>query len=343
MVFGIDDMLIGGAAVGLAGGIGNFFANQSASNRAEALQNQALQNWLSVNVPDPRDQQVILQRFVETGQMDPVLEQAFQATPSAMEKVQMDPAYKAEQQRSLAALSDIANKGGLRLSDRAALNDAMLDSATRARGDREAILQDMDARGQGGSGARLAADLMSSQASADRNARSSMDVAAKAQDRALQAIMSSGELAGKIGSQDFDQQAQRATAADRINMFNTQNMQSVAQRNAAAQNAAQLEDLRYARDIGMKNTDLSNKEQMYNKGLAQQYFDNQSKKAAGMSGQYANMAGTAMQQGQNMGNMFSNTASGIGGAMSAAAQNNLWKDYFNSQKRNRSQGVNFDV
>jgi hypothetical protein len=48
----------------------------------------------------------------------------------------------------------------------------------------------------------------------------SMDQAANAQRRALQAIQQSGELGGRIRGQDFDEQAQKARARDAIAQFN---------------------------------------------------------------------------------------------------------------------------
>jgi hypothetical protein len=184
----------------------------------------------------------------------------------------------------------------------------------------------------GGSGFELAAQLQAQQSGADRNARSSLSAAASAQDRALQAIMGAGNMATQYQNQDFNQQAQRASAADKINLFNTQNMQDVQQRNIGSQNSAAAQNLAERQRLSDANTQLANFQQQHNKDLQQQYFDNQAKKTAGMGGQYNAMANTAQQGGQNLGNMFTNMSTGITGAASAYANKNYWDDYFKTKK-----------
>jgi hypothetical protein len=324
-----------GAAV--AGGVGSYLANKSANDRAEMLQNQNLQNWVKINIPDPAEQKLALQRFVQEGTLDPKLESAIKADPSEFQKIVTDQKYKDAQNNALSQLQEIGNNGGLRLQDKAALQDAQQSSIDQERGSRMAIAQSMANRGMGGSGFELAAQLQAQQGGADRNARNSLSAAASAQDRALQAIMGSGNMATQYQNQDFNQQAQKASAADRINMFNTQNMQNVNNDNISSQNAAQAANLAAKQNISNQNTQLSNSEQQYNSQLLQQQFENEAKKAAGMGGQNQALANTAQQQGQNLGNTISNVALGISDTATANANQNYWTDYFNKQKAN--QGV----
>jgi hypothetical protein len=67
-------------------------------------------------------------------------------------------------------------------------------------------------------------------------------------------------------------------------------------------------------------------------GFSSSTFDNQTKKAQGMGGEYQALANNAQQQGQNLGNMFSNVGGGLSGAATAQANQNYWTDYFNKQK-----------
>ena len=57
---GLTALALGASAIG---GIGNVIANMSASDRASALQNQALQEWLKVQIPDPEEQKLAMQKF----------------------------------------------------------------------------------------------------------------------------------------------------------------------------------------------------------------------------------------------------------------------------------------
>lgn len=312
-------LLGGGALASIAGGIGNYVANQSAADRAATLQNQALQQWIAVQIPDPEQQKLALQKFVVEGKLDPKLEQAISANPSQFQKIVTNPGYASAQDKALSQLEDIGNSGGLRLQDKAALQDAQLHQQTQDRANRQAIGADLARRGLGGSGFDVAAQLQGQQGTSDQAANNSLKIAAGAQDRALQSIQQAGGLASQYRTQDFGEQAQKATAADKINLFNTQNLQNVQERNIASQNAAAASNLSQQQKTSDLNTNQSNYEQEYNKKLAQQQFEDQTKKAAGISGQYGNLAQNAQQQGQNTGNLFSNVGSSLAGAANSGA------------------------
>jgi hypothetical protein len=324
-------MAIAGIAAA-AGGIANAAANMSAADRASALQDKALREWIKINIPDPKEQQIAMQRFVDQGEINPKLEQAIQQKPSEFEKITTSMAQKDAQNKALQELESIGNEGGLRLQDKAALQDAMLDNQVRDRANREGITADMARRGLGGSGFEFASQLAAQQSGADRDSRNSLQVAAQAQDRALQSIMGAGDMATKFRSQDFQEQAQKAAAADAINRFNTSNLQDVQGRNIASQNRAQEMNLADKQRISDANTNLSNQEQQYNKGLAQQQFENETRVAAGKSGQYGQMAANEQQKGQQLGNTFTNIGQGISGLATNQANQDYWSNYFKNRK-----------
>lgn len=325
-------LAIGGGVASLAGGIGNYAANKSAQERAEALQNQNLQQWIAVAVPDPEQQKIALKQFVQQGTFTPELERAIQANPSEFQKIIANPTYKGAQNRALSELEDIGYDGGLRLQDKAAIEDATLAGQARDRGNRDAISADMARRGMGGSGFDVAAKLQGQQATADQLSNQRLKIAAGAQDRALQAIEGAGDLAGKYRTQDFGEQSAKASAADRINLFNTTNLQDVQQRNLASQNAAAAQNLKEKQRIADSNIQQSNYEQEYNKKLAQQKFQNEAQKASGTSGQYQALAQNAQQQGQNLGNLYSNIGGGVANAATAGAQWSYLDDYLKNKK-----------
>jgi hypothetical protein len=322
-----------GAASSLAGGIGNAVSNMSAQDRAAALQDKGLQAWLKVNIPDPKEQQEALTRFVDQGELSPKLEQSIRQNPSEFQKIASDVTDRSAQNRALSELQNIGYNGGLRLQDKAALQDAMMNGEVQDKANREGIESDMARRGLGGSGFDFASQLQAQQSGSDRNARSSLSVAAQAQDRALQSIMQAGDLASKNRSQDFSEQAQKAQAQDAINKFNVQNLQDVQQRNISSQNQAAQYNLAQKQKTADQNVGVSNQEEAYNKGLAQQQFENQAKVAAGQTGQYDKMAGTAQQQGQTAGNAFSNAGGALGGVAQAQGNSDYWTDYFNKKKQ----------
>lgn len=317
-----------GAGVSIASGIGSFLANSSANDRAAAAQSDAMQKWLALNVPDPAQQKVVLDKFVNQGQLDPILQTAIKQDPSAFNQVIANQGDQAAQTRALKQLEDVGNSGGLRLQDKEALQEAQLSGQAQERGQRNSIQSQMAQRGLGGSGFDVAAQLQGQQGNADRSAQSSLKVAADAQNRALQSIEGAGNMATQMRTQDYGEQAQKANAADRINQFNTQNAQNVNAANVGMQNRDQQTNLQNQQDVANKNTDTANKQQMYNSGLVQQQYQNQVQKLQGATGQSNNIAKTDQAGGQITGNTISNIGGAVAGAANAQNNADFWDNYF---------------
>jgi hypothetical protein len=310
--------------VSAAAGVANAAANMSASDRAAAIQDKALQEWMKLNIPDPEQQKIAMQRFVDQGELSPQLEKAISQNPSEFQKITTSVADRTAQNRALQELEKIGYEGGLRLQDKVALQDATLEGQMKDRANREAITADMARRGMGGSGFEFASQLAAQQSGADRDARNSLQIAAQAQDRALQSIMGAGDMATKFRTQDFNEQAQKAAAQDAINRFNTSNLQDVHSRNIASQNRAQEMNLADKQRIADANINLANDQEKYNKSLLQQKFDNQAKIAAGKSGQYGQMGALEQQKGQALGNAFTNVGQAATGALTTQANHDFW-------------------
>lgn len=312
-------------ALGAASGIGSYFANKSANDRANAISDEMMQKWLQLHIPDPVEQRLALEKFVTTGELTPAFEQAVAQDPSQFEQIVTNSEHSAAQNRALGELSKIGYDGGLRLEDKVALNDARAGSINREKAERMGIGDQMARRGMSGSGFDVAARLASQQGSADRESRASLQIASDAQQRALQAIMGAGNLASQYRTQGFNEQGQKATAADAINKFNTQNLRDVNSANVGSSNAANAYNFQNKQDISNKNTNLGNAEQQYNKGLQQQYYNNQMAQLKGASGHADNLA-----QGERIGGqLLGNTISNLGGA---AADYATMEEYFKKKK-----------
>jgi hypothetical protein len=194
---------------------------------------------------------------------------------SKWENMASDPAMLAKQQASLAALDQIAQSGGMTLTDKANLADIQSQSAMQDRARREAIQQNMAARGMGGSGNELLAQLSSSQAATNQSAQAGLDTAGRAQERALQSILQSGQLAGDIRQQGWGEQAQKAQALDAISQFNQNNLMNTQQYNKGM-----------GMDVQKYNVGLANQTQDAKNAIAQQNFQNDLNIKAGQSGAY---------------------------------------------------------
>lgn len=139
-----------------------------------------------------------------------------------MDGITLDPRMKDFEMRALADLEQIS-KDGLSARDQADL--AQLESQVNRQnaGRTGAIQQSMAARGMGGSGLELVAQMQANQDATERQALASLEKAAMAQEGRRGATAQLGAQAGQMSARDFQQQAQRAAAQDAINRFNVAN------------------------------------------------------------------------------------------------------------------------
>lgn len=269
-------------------------------------------------------QNALLQDLADLSYSEDPLAQAKASTVGSSEfgNISLDPRLQQDQYAALDALKELS-KGGLNEQDKANLAKIQTQEGVADRGRREAILQNMGARGFSGSGQDLLAQLSSGQAATDRASQRGMDVAAMAEQRALDAIMKGSSLAGDIETRKFGQEAQRAAAEDAIRKFNAGQTQQVELSNVGSANeraarvaAANLDvgKTNQARkmDVARYNTDLANQQAQAdaarrqelanlnvgnvnkakdtNIGLKQQQFQNVMDIAAGKTGQYSRAA-----------------------------------------------------
>ncbi len=246
--------------------------------------------YADLQAPSVADMELQLQQLVQQGVLSPEDAQVALAQQSEMGNITLDPALKQAQMEALAGLQDISGSGGMTAMDQANLSKIKSQEDTANRGKREAILQNAQSRGMGGSGMELMAQLQNQQDSASRTSQRDMDVAAQAQQRALEALMQGGTMAGNMQNQDFNRQAQIASANDAISKFNTQNQQQVNLTNTGARNLAQEKNLASKQSVHNSNVGTANQQQIANKNLKQVNFDNELKKRGGMTGVATNNA-----------------------------------------------------
>jgi hypothetical protein len=160
--------------------------------------------------------------------------------------------------------------------------------------------------------------MQNQQDAATRASERDLGVAGMAQQRALEALMQEGQLSGNIQNQKFNQQAQIAGANDAISKFNAQNSQNQINQNVAARNDAQAANIGAKQEIANANTGLRNQQQINNKSLLQQNYENQLKKAAGQTGVATTNAQNAGQDSQNLANANNQMLSTLVGVGSTA-------------------------
>ena len=187
--------------------------------------------------------------------------------PSQLEG--LDARGSGHQQAALAALHQLYSSGGLSDADRSAAADlrrlSAMERGQQLRGANEAALQQMQARGMGGSGAELAARLSGSQtmsqgqAMADASTNAAMQMAAM--QRQFAALQGYGAQANQMQSQEMD----RRNALDAFNQAN----------------------MDWRRGQETRNTAWANRGQESRTTARQQAHDNAERAAAGMTNQYS--------------------------------------------------------
>lgn len=250
--------------------------------------------------------------------------QAALAGPSAMAGITDNPAMLSQEQASLGALQDLADKGGLNTTDAANLNRIQGAAAQQSRGQQDAIMQSMASRGAGGSGNELLARLSASQNATNQASQQGLDVAGQAQSRALQAMMQGGSLASQLQGQQFGEAAQKASAQDAIAKFNAAQSQQNNQYNTAASNSMGQYNATQGLNTALNNRTTNLGVQQANAGATNNanYYNNQGRQGVantntGINNQqdYYN-SNTAKQQN------FNNQTT-LAGAKSSAAKTGL--------------------
>jgi hypothetical protein len=250
-----------------------------------------------------------LQKLIAARDYRPELEKQ-----SGISGYQDDPQTRAAQLQALQSLQQTADAGGLDAQTRADLSREQEQVNAQERGNREAILANQRARGLGGSGVELAAQLANQQGSAQRLNQQGLDTASLGEQRKSQALRDLASIGGNVRGQDFNQASSIAQANDRINQFNTQNKNAAQQANLA--NAQRISD--------------------YNRtALPQQIYQNAMGKAGSLASARNQQAANYNAQGQATAGItggiiqggITAAAAAMGGPAAGAAASNISKSY----------------
>ena len=305
-------MGLGESLGGIVGGfLGGNAAKMDRSHQKDAAK-QALQYYKDIGYPPDYAKELVLQEFQRAGIYTPELEKEIAVAESEVGKIKEDTSLRDAQKSALASLQNRA-KVGLSAEDRASLNQVRAETQRDAQAKQAQILQQMQSRGMGGSGAELIAQLQAGQGATDRAAGGSDTIMAQAQQRALQALGQSADLASGVRSQDFGVASAKAGALDERNKFLAQNSIARQRQNVGELNAAQQSNLAQQQKTNDANVAMANEEKR--------------RQAEAQHAQYADKlawAGGAAGQSQNLSKYYGDTAnakaqqqkdigSGIGG------------------------------
>jgi hypothetical protein len=182
---------------------------------------------------------------------------------------------------ALENITGIAEAGGLDSTSRLNLEEGL----RRAAGAEQARLQQLNEDVSLGQGQKLALQSQAVQGAGQAARDVALQTAAQAQQARMAALGQQANMASGMQQQQLGLAGQKASAADAIAQFNTQQRMGVQSQNLAARQG-----------IANQGTATRNQQEMYNKALIQQQFQNEMAKATGVTGQQATLAGNLQQQ-----------------------------------------------
>jgi len=204
-----------GEFVGIIGQL----AAMANSLRAQGMNERDIQKALAnaYNIPVPQVQDLMMQ----AEQMGTYGDIAPGETRSA-------------QMNALRQLSNVAATGGMDAGSVAALQQAQAQAARQSQAQRQGVEAQMERRGMLNSGAQYGGQLAASQSAANALSMAGTQAVADARQRALQAMLASGQMAGGVRSADEQLALANREAQMARDRFNTQLRQSANQFNALA-------------------------------------------------------------------------------------------------------------
>lgn len=316
------------ATAAIAGSVTGHVLSKSSRNKAQTLIDESYDLLIKNGYPPDLSQKLIYSKFKEAGILSPELEQHISLGPSAVVGISEDPSLRLAQSSALQKLQDVS-RGGLRPEDRAAYNQLRAENERALQGKVGQIQQGFQSRGQGGQGAELAAQLMASQEGANRASSQGDQIAADASRRALEALSSSGELAGRVRSQDFNVNQARANSADEFQKFNAANSMAIQARNIQAKNAAQMANLQNAQNISNQNTSMGNQELARQNEARRQHYLDQMNRTQMIANAKTNQANVYNNQAANTAQNWQSIGAGVGGAINGYANNQRQQSNWN--------------
>lgn len=287
-------------------------AGKKEMKEANRLMRDNIARLEALGIPTVEAQKIALEAPELVGQLE-----AEALGTSQFEEISMDPRLQAAQMAALENITGIAEAGGLDAQTRLNLEEGL----ARAAGAEQARLQQLKEDPTLGQGQRLALQSQAVQGTGQAARNVALQSAAQAQQARMAALGQQANLASGMQQQQLGLAGQKASAADAIAQFNAQQRMGVQSQNLAARQA-----------IANQAAATRNQQEMYNKALLQQQFQNQMAKATGVTGAQSNLAANmqaqaaAAQQAQqaqtgallNLGGTLGGAAIGAYGKVAAA-------------------------
>jgi hypothetical protein len=308
-----EALLAAGAGSALMGYLGNEQAKQASNKALKEAAGQREESKKYLEEINPAEIEALNQAYLQSlgiegsGLSYTPDEYQYIAMPEYMKNtylgdaqstsVQDSPLMKMAQLWGLANLQNRAETG-LDAKSKAEFLRAQRGAGEFAKGREGAIINDMQAKGMGGSNMEAALRMMAGQQGADMLSQSMSDQASVDANHRLQAQLQALDTAGQIRGQDVDTSALNANILNQFALTNSARRQQVQNMNTQLMNDRLKDNTSEMRNVSSGNIDLRNKAQLANIDLekARQASQNQNLMTQYGGGMGAYEAGSAKQQ-----------------------------------------------
>jgi len=321
-------MPIGYAAAGagasvLGGVVGNIMASGDRAEQRKRMR-MALEELRKVGMPPDLSAPLILKELQRQGAYTPELEKDLSDSFAELKLITEDQTLKDAQRQ---ALSMMQNQGqvGLSAQDRAAISQVRNQLERDSQAKSQQIMQQFMARGQGGGGAELQSLLQSGQSTAEQASQASMSLMSQAQQRALEAVRQSADIASGMRSQDYNVNSTNTAQQNERNRFLAENSITRQRANIGTTNEQLRLNLEEQQRISDYNDQLKNAEKARQRNEKGSLWDRKLSYGSAMANAQMGQASQAGQQASNTANMWSNIGGAIGGGLTAYGKSEAGK------------------
>jgi hypothetical protein len=249
--------------------------------KAQGLTGEQVKMLQRIDLPEIEKMRIML----ESPELVGLLE-AEQLQASALENIKTNPELAAMQMQALQSLKQRAEGGGLTPEDKMQMEQMVGQVAAQEKAQRSAIEQEMLRQGTADSGQSAVMKQMASQNAANQGRQQALQMGAQASQNRMAAAQNMASVASGMEQNQYQRGSDLANARDAIARANAANRQQVNQQNLAAQQA-----------IANQRATIRNQQEMHNKGLYQQDFQNKLSKSTGVAQAMGNQANMHAQQG----------------------------------------------
>jgi hypothetical protein len=295
-------------------------AAEAAAAEAAALREEALAELRKVGIPDIEAQKIYLENPEMVWKFAPQLEQRYNDLQTAMTDIEVDPMLKDVQYQALEGIKERAEMG-LTPEERAEIENLRRGTAQQEQARQSGIVRNLEERGLSDSGVGLAARLASSQQASQQSSEEADRLAAMQFQAKQGALAQLANMGTTLREQSFGEQSKVASSKDLLSQFNREQQSALQQRNVGAMNEAELKRQSLLQAQADQKSALANQQQEHNKGLLQQKYDNEMRKAQGialaLTGNAASVSNEGATKAANTAGMWSGIGTALGGVAGA--------------------------